>query len=274
MMSTIDTVKYPYGYFADPESEEPIDGFKYLDVRHGPGRSRWWFVTEHDLTLREDLLFIDPHGNEWFVEAGFPFNGGSIPWWGRPVCSPTQPEALAAFCLHDFLCTSPYPCDSITAAYVFWCAMRVNGYYRLGAFRNWFAVYNFGPVFSGSLSPISIRSIAVKVQEIVTNASKKVGWVEFLIPLIPVLAELLQDILEDCANTEDEAVNLLSDPAPWMVRYMNTRVRMKLRQEPGYLALSMRDRRKAAMAVVRDTITVAGEDPELVCEAYREAVAA
>jgi len=146
MACEADRDQYPYGYFADPATKKPIDEFKSLKIEHGPPRKRFWFVSIPNLKLQEDLLFVDPKGNEWEVKAGFSFNGGSIPWWAWWLCYPTQPECLTAFCIHDKLCVT-HECNSIIAAYVFWCAMRANGYYRLGAFRNWFCVFHFGPAF-------------------------------------------------------------------------------------------------------------------------------
>lgn len=137
---------HAYGYFADPVTRAPIQ-FEALAVRMHEGRRRFWFVYDFDIELLEDILFIDHAGEEWFVGAGFHFNGGSIPWWLHWLCGPTQPRALAAFCLHDFLCTSPHPCDSRKAHMLLWEGMMANRYYRVGSDRNWIAVRIFGPRF-------------------------------------------------------------------------------------------------------------------------------
>jgi len=147
-----------YGSFIDPVTEDPIE-FQKLTVTHLEGVKKYWFLKTPRYRLEHAICYIDPKGGRWDVpgstrneddswnEDGFVFNGGSVPFIFWPVCSPDQPDAFAAFAVHDFLCTKPHPCGFKKAAWVFFCAMRANGYYALGALRNWAGVRLFGPRF-------------------------------------------------------------------------------------------------------------------------------
>jgi len=135
---------HPYGYFADPQSFAPLKTQPGdLDVRHHGTTRRY--------TILEPVLFVDPAGNHWFVDAPYVFNGLSVPRWLWWLCPPDEPRAFRASVIHDRMCddTLPRLCDSITAAHIFWLGMRAGGYYEFGANRNWLAVSLFGPVFDG-----------------------------------------------------------------------------------------------------------------------------
>ena len=110
-----------------------------------------------------------------------------------------------------------------------------------------------------------------KATRLVTAASNRVGWVEFLIPLIPMLAEMLVEIIQNCTNTEDEAVTMLCEPEDWEFNLMTRRVRRALWfRSREFRRLSFRDKTALATQVVKDQVTVANENPDAVCEAFRE----
>lgn len=138
-----------YGYFHCPGDANAITAFQNLDVRHLRGKrlNGYWWLKDPQLQLLRTIAFTDSTGSTWTVPAGFVFNGNSVPWFLWWLCPPEHSDALAASCVHDMLCTAPYPCSSGTAARVYWEALRANGMYRWGAFRNWFAVRFCGPRF-------------------------------------------------------------------------------------------------------------------------------
>lgn len=118
-----------------------------FSVRVWLRRPTIWWLEDPQFELVEDLCFVDSTKQEWKVEAPFVFNGPSIPPVFVWLIPRSHSGVLAASAVHDMQCTAPYQCNSITASRVFWEAMRANGYYRWGAWRNWFAVRYFGPQF-------------------------------------------------------------------------------------------------------------------------------
>ena len=161
-----------FGYFADPFTAKPVL-FPRLKLEHLPGKAvpcpcwtRWllrfvgvsihatcriWWVKNPQYRLLEDVVYVTPGDLTIRVDRGFVFNGASVPWFLWPICPADHPDVLAASSIHDKLCTPPHQCDFKATALIFYTAMRANGYYRWGAFRNWFAVRWFGPRFRGSL---------------------------------------------------------------------------------------------------------------------------
>jgi len=138
-----------FGYWNEPNNRERLIPFQLLDIRHFKGKNVGWFwwLRSPVLMLLKPIEFTDRTGQTWTVPKDFHFNANSVPVWAWLVCPPEHPDALAASCLHDWLCTEPYPCSSTTAARIYWEAMRANGYYAFGSWRNWFAVRWFGPRF-------------------------------------------------------------------------------------------------------------------------------
>lgn len=109
-------VEYPYGYFADPATLEPLK-FQKVYLCHMEGRPLegilgWIFfwVKVPQYELMRDVLYVsrpDADGKRRHILAktGFIFNGGSVPflfWWLYP---PDQPDCLPAFVIHDWLCS-------------------------------------------------------------------------------------------------------------------------------------------------------------------------
>lgn len=174
-----------YGYFHPVGHPEKIVPFQKLELRHLPGtplmcpcwltwvlsiaalliprcysvtlrkwlkHPRIWWIKIPQYLLLKSIAFTDARGNTWEVFGAdrgvcFIFNGGSIPWFLWWLCPPDHPDCIAGFCVHDMLCTSPYPCDYIEASRVLYEAVLTNGYYRWGSWRNWKAVLWFGPRF-------------------------------------------------------------------------------------------------------------------------------
>lgn len=179
-----------YGYFHPLGNPEKIIPFQKLELRHLPGQPmvcpcwirwvlslvarvlpkwisaglrlwlkspRFWWIKNPQYKLLKSIAFRDSTGTTWEVlgednEVSFVFNGLSVPWVFWPVCPADHPDGLAASCIHDYLCVEK-PCSSITAARVFWEAMRANGFYRWGALRNWIAVRYCGPSFKPKEKP-------------------------------------------------------------------------------------------------------------------------
>lgn len=169
-----------FGYFLKPGTADRPLIFQTLDLRHLPGKSilcpcwlrwlgwlatvvlpsawsvgikrwlrnpRFWWVKSPQYQLLHSIRFLDSDGTTWEVPEKFIFNGLSVPWIFWPICPADHPNALAASCVHDWMCSPPHPCNSETAARVFWEAMRANHMYKWGAWRNWFFVRWFGPRF-------------------------------------------------------------------------------------------------------------------------------
>jgi len=103
-------------------------------------------------------------------------------------------------------------------------------------------------------------------RELVEGTSNKVGWVEFLIPLIPVFAEVLQQILEECANTEDDAVALVTDPTPLQAMLGHRRIVKAMRAN----GVPRKGRRAVAWSVFHDVVAEAQANEDLVVKAYKE----
>lgn len=103
--------------------------------------------------------------------------------------------------------------------------------------------------------------------ELVARASRRVGWMEFIIPLIPIFAELLVDILNDCAQTEDDALDLAS-ASPAVLLLFRRKVAAKLRVERP--ELSRRERRRATWQVSRSIVDEAAENDRAVVACFAE----
>lgn len=108
-----------------------------------------------------------------------------------------------------------------------------------------------------------------RIEALLVGAKTRFGWSEIIVILLPVLIEMLQKWLESCAGTEDEAVELLTDPRPIQVLIAQRAVLSQLRRKT---SLSPKDRRVEANRIIFDVIEHADADPEAVVEAYREAV--
>lgn len=61
---------------------------------------KWWWVTSRTITWR---VALDTLGWSVTIPAGFETDLASIPWWGRWLINPEDPEAARSAVLHDFL---------------------------------------------------------------------------------------------------------------------------------------------------------------------------
>jgi len=154
----IHQTEYPYGYFADTVSEQPLL-FQDVCLRHMAGKPLpgiWgllfpWVKIPQYLLLEDILYFTAPDENgirrRILVKRGFIFDGGSVPflfWWLYP---PDQPDCLPAFVVHDWECTPPYPVDSPIAHLDLHDACRANGAKEAKANHIWLWVRLAGPRF-------------------------------------------------------------------------------------------------------------------------------
>lgn len=102
------------------------------------------------------------------------------------------------------------------------------------------------------------------LKSIVGAVQKKVGFWE---ALIPIFMELLQVLLEQCANNEDEAVTLVTDPTPAQMRIMHRRVLLALHRDKSIL---LGARNAAAWQIVNAGIEECSANPEAVAAAWSE----
>lgn len=113
-----------------------------------------------------------------------------------------------------------------------------------------------------------------KILAIVESLKARVSWVEFLIPFIPVFAEMLQQILQNCAATEDQAVALITAPSDAQLDYIHARLMRRMWWEPKVRRLGRAQREAMAWDVIWGTIAVARQDPAAIAAAHVEATAA
>lgn len=101
------------------------------------------------------------------------------------------------------------------------------------------------------------------------NARGKPKWVEFFALLLPLLEKLFEQLMEGCADTEDDAVELVCNPRPAQIIEMRLRIRMAMFREEG-VNLKRRERRVAANQIIQGFIDEANSDPETVAAAFTE----
>ncbi len=106
-----------------------------------------------------------------------------------------------------------------------------------------------------------------KVQEILDRVGKRVGGAEWFIILLPFLEQLFTALLEQCTNTEEEAVDMITDPRLWQIVYMQREVVRAMRREK---KISRRQRNPRAWQVVSAVIEEANADPESIRLAFSE----
>ena len=104
------------------------------------------------------------------------------------------------------------------------------------------------------------------IQAILGRAEKKVGMGWWAI-LLPFLEQLFAAIMEQCANTEEEAEKLITDPTDWQAERMQRRVRRVMRRHGD---IPRKERDACAWQVVTGVIEEASDDPEAVRAAFRE----
>jgi len=122
-----------------------------------------WDRGNRDDYLLKPVTFVDSEGVEWVVPVGTKVNGLSVPRVFWRLTPPYAPRAREASVVHDWMCSDPHPCDSVTAARVFYDAMRANGVCWWTAWTRWLAVRLFGPRFKADPTCESIESAARRV---------------------------------------------------------------------------------------------------------------
>lgn len=112
---------------------------------------------------------------------------------------------------------------------------------------------------------MSTRSI----REILERVGKRLGADWFAI-VIPILEDLFAAILEECVTTEEEAVDLVTDPTPLQAVIMHHQVVKAMRRQGDN---PRRGRRARAWQVIFAVIDEANADPKAVCAAFNEVTA-
>jgi hypothetical protein len=130
-------------HFYKPEDPDTPLAFCELSLTHLKGEVIFWFIEIPWYRLNEDVVYKDESGFEITIRAGYEFNGLSVPWVFWWLCPPGQSSALPAALIHDYFYQFKLLIRS-EADRMFYNAMIANGYYRLGAIRNWLAVRLFG----------------------------------------------------------------------------------------------------------------------------------
>lgn len=109
-----------------------------------------------------------------------------------------------------------------------------------------------------------------KVQAFVQAIQARAGWLEYLAPFIPILAEMLAKILQDCATTEDQAVGLLTAPTDAQLDYVHARLMRRMWLNPQTRRLSKAERAAMAWDVVWGAVAEAQQNPDSIAEAYTQ----
>lgn len=109
------------------------------------------------------------------------------------------------------------------------------------------------------------------VKTFVEESAKKVGFIEFLLPFIPMLADMLAAFIEQCSNTEAEACDMLTEPSPFQARIMHWKLVQAMRRDG---SIPARKRRAYAWQLLNSGVEVANDKPELVTAAVQDARAA
>jgi len=110
----------------------------------------------------------------------------------------------------------------------------------------------------------------MSAKTIVERAARRVGWADLLIPLIPVLAELLVNIFKNCTETEEQAVATLANPTPAQMRIAHRRILLAMHRDR---RIPIRQRNALAWQALFDIVEEASDEPGLVCEAFTEVTA-
>lgn len=105
------------------------------------------------------------------------------------------------------------------------------------------------------------------IREILDRTGKRVMGAQWFILFIPILEQLFAALLEQCTNTEEEAVDMISEPTPLQALIAHRRVVGAIRRDG---RISRRDRRARAWQIIFAVIEEAREDPQAVCTAFKE----
>jgi len=109
-----------------------------------------WGDDGRDMTLVEPFAYVDPHAARWDAPAGSVVNGASIPraFWSL-IGGPFEGKFRNASVVHDVACeTREQPWQRVHR--MFYEACRCGGVAVAKAKMMYYAVYHFGPRWSGS----------------------------------------------------------------------------------------------------------------------------
>lgn len=107
-----------------------------------------------------------------------------------------------------------------------------------------------------------------KMKAFLVAASKaRAGWAEILILLTPVFEVLIQKLIERCANTEEQAVEMFTNPTPLEAVLMHRQIVQEMRRDG---RIPIRERNALAWQVVNDSVEAANANPAMVAEMFRE----
>lgn len=132
----VNSVEYPHGYFADPDTGLPI---------YGPVVRAEWCIVGRDMILTDPVVYVDPRSRIHRVPAGERINGLSVPRFLWRICWPFEPLSRDASVVHDHLCEAGH--DWADAAWIFYHAMRCRGVGSVKAWIRWAAVRYVGGFF-------------------------------------------------------------------------------------------------------------------------------
>lgn len=109
------------------------------------------------------------------------------------------------------------------------------------------------------------------VGRIVKEASEVRGWLDMFIGLMPLLTELLQQILDGCAKSEADAVRMIARPTKRERSRAHARLMRRLYlRSAEFRKLPRSERSDQVWVALEDIEAVAAESPDLVAVAYRE----
>lgn len=107
-----------------------------------------------------------------------------------------------------------------------------------------------------------------KIREFLALSSKVgFGWSEIVILLAPLFEALIQGLIERCTNTEEQAVEMFTNPTPLQAVMMQRKVVQEMRRDG---RIPIRERNAMAWQVVNDAVEAANANPAAVAEMFRE----
>ncbi len=95
------------------------------------------------------------------------------------------------------------------------------------------------------------------------------GFLDVFILLMPLLEDLFASLLENCASTEQRAVDLIASPRDFQVVRAERKAHRKFRREPEFTSLNRRERNQLVNEMLMDVVDAANENPQLVAAAWR-----
>ena len=110
------------------------------------------------------------------------------------------------------------------------------------------------------------------IRKLIEQAFDRVGFLEFLLPFIPILMDIITNLLKQCTDTEAEAVTLMAQPTDRQLDMIHVRVHRRLWwKSRDFRRLSRSERNEAVSDAVWAVHQEAVENPTAVKDAFREA---